>query len=161
MVLNDFHCAQHAFQGHAYVTAVWRLLTEAPLLDRSATRVAFYDVDEFLVLGPDAGVEEAAEPTESRSPVSSLAELLASFPQDADIWRLQDVAFGSSNFARKPPRGTTTANFVLRTNLTTRSEVGNESNIAAPVLHKDVSSSPCATNPSLLLACLNASMLKC
>ena len=155
MVLNDFHCAQHAFQGHAYVTAVWRLLTEAPLLDRSATRVAFYDVDEFLVLGPDAVVGAAAEPTESRSPVSSLAELLASFPQDADIWRLQDVAFGSSNFARKPPRGTTTANFVLRTNLTTRSEVGNESNIAAPVLHKDVSSSPCATNPSLL-ACFNA-----
>ena len=98
-VLNA-HACQHPVQGLGYAAAVWHLLRERPALDPSRYRVAFYDVDEFLVV----------KETEARS----VGTLLDALPRTADVWMLPDVAFGSSDRARRPAIGGVTANYVLR-----------------------------------------------
>lgn len=135
-VIHHFQCAASFFQGKAYAAAVWHLLKERPELDPSTTRVAFYDVDEFLV-APLMG---------------NLGTLLAGLPADADAWHLADLAFGSSDRRSRPLRGGVLANYVLRADTgSARIRVGNagwqlgcsdefncSTNIAAALLYKSV-----------------------
>ena len=113
-VLNQFRCATHGFQGRAYAAVAWHLLTEEPSRCPAArTRVAFYDVDEFLVLS-DASPRPSPSSREESSATTPLRRVLDRYPQAADVWRLADIAYGSSNWIRRPQFGGVTANFVLR-----------------------------------------------
>ena len=122
-VINAFRCAKN-FQGHAYTAAVRHALLEWPQLSPASTRLAFYDLDEFLVLG--------------LAPNHTLNTLLAEFPATAAVWSLTSHAFGDSHRTKRPLIGGVVSNFVLRASMRASTEPVGGRTIAAPLLRKSV-----------------------
>jgi len=102
MLMPYYRCIKTGFQGAAYRAAADYIEASRPDLEPASTRLAFWDLDEFVVVRSNHS---------RRNFVESLAE---SAPETHPFWALLSLAYGTSGREKRPRRGSVQANFIER-----------------------------------------------